>query len=71
MTTPTKLAKSLHTITAIVQVARYYKAIHHGMGLSDSDCIRAAVGILGYDIRVTNDEHGLIEKSLRTLSRTK
>jgi hypothetical protein len=56
------LAKSLHTVTAIVQVARFYKATHDGIGFDDA--VHAALSILGYDMRVTPDVYGLADKAL-------
>jgi hypothetical protein len=65
------LAKSLHTVTAIVQVARFYKATHDARfykathdGIGFDDAVHAALSILGYDMRVTPDVYGLADKAL-------
>ena len=65
MTTETKpLAKSLHTIRVIVNVARYVKRIDYAKSLSE--CIRDAIAILGH--QGAEDPYCLAEKALGQLA---
>lgn len=63
------LAKSLHTVTVLVNVARYYKATHDGITVQDS--AHAALAILGYDVRTTSDTYGLLDKAIAILNATR
>lgn len=63
------LAKSLHTVTALVQVARYYKVANDGVDLKTA--VYAALAILGYDVHDVADPHGLAQKALDILNKTR
>ncbi len=59
------LPKSLHTITAIVRVARFL--IAQELNAMPDGAVDRAVAILGYDLAV--DPHGLAAKALAQLAR--
>jgi hypothetical protein len=63
------LAKSLHTVTALVQVARYYKASNDGVSLKTA--VYAALAILGYDVHDVADPYDLAAKALTILNKTR
>lgn len=62
MSTPRTLAKSLHTVTTLSNVARHYRATH--AGCTAHDAVRAALSIIGYDERTTIDPHDLIARAV-------
>ncbi len=59
------LAKSLHTITALVQVGRYLQ--HRGTLLDPRDAVDEAAAILGYRFLEHDDPYFLKEKAAATL----
>lgn len=59
------LAKSLHTITALVNVARFVQA--RGILLDARDAVDYAADILGYRSREHDDPYFLKEKAAATL----
>jgi hypothetical protein len=63
------LAKSLHTVTALVQVARYYKASNDGVTLEYA--VFAAIAILGYGIEKDQDPYCLADKAIAILNKTR
>lgn len=63
MDTETKaLPKSLHTVTAIVRVARYAQMLDE---MSDADAVKTALDVLGY--AGAPDPHGLAAKALKAM----
>ena len=69
MTTQRTLAKSLHTVTALVQVARYYKAANDGVSVKIA--VYAALAILGYDVHDVADPYALADKAIAILNATR
>lgn len=63
ITTESKaLPKSLHTVTAIVQVAKYALMLDE---MSNADAVQNAISVLGY--AGATDPHGLVAKALKVL----
>ena len=64
------LPKSLHTVTAIVAVARYYRATNDGV--TSKDAVFAALAILGYgNLEKDQDQYGLVDKAASILNSTR
>jgi hypothetical protein len=59
------LAKSLHTVTVLVRIAKTYM---HNEGYSPTDALIKALQDLGYPDEETRDPYGLIDKALEQLS---
>jgi hypothetical protein len=59
------LAKSLHTVTVLVRVAKTYM---HNEGYSPTDALAKALQDLGYPDDETLDPHGLVDAALAQLS---
>jgi hypothetical protein len=62
----TMIPKSLHTVTALVALAKYVKATG-----SDADtnigAVYAATNILGYSVK--NDVYNLVDKAIRAMDK--
>lgn len=63
------LPKSLHTVTAIVAVARYYRASNDG--ITHEYAVFAAIAILGYSVEKDQDPYGLADKAIAILNSTR
>lgn len=64
------LAKSLHTVTVLVQVARYYRATNEGV--TSKDAVFAALAILGYgNLEKDQDPYSLVDKAASILNSTR
>jgi len=63
------IPKSLHTVTAIVQVARYYRATNSG--ITHEYAVFAAIAILGYSVEKDQDPYGLASKATAILNQTR
>lgn len=59
------LAKSLHTVTALVQVARFIRA--RGILLQPADAVDYAADILGYRSREHDDPYALKAQAVQRL----
>jgi hypothetical protein len=64
-TEPKALPKSLHTVTAIVQVARHRLESGTMPSPTNANAIHEAMDILGYGF--APDPHGLAAKALKVL----
>jgi hypothetical protein len=63
------LPKSLHTVTVLVNVARFINKPHLNPGLSPELALDKALELLGYGgtLLASEDPHGLQAKALRIL----
>lgn len=61
------IPKSLHTVTALVQVTRHLYATRTDYGMTIEHCLFKALEVLGYC--GTSDEHGLTLQALKKLTK--
>lgn len=61
------LAKSLHTVSAIVSVARHLMAVQYPLARDAAGAVRTALDILGYDGAA--DPYGLAARAVATLEK--